>query len=220
MGVMETYSKKLIEVDLTSKTATTWKISEVLLRQYIGGTGLSAKILMDKTGPDTDPLGPENCLIFAAGPFTGTRVPSSGRHSVVAKSPLTGIWGESDVGGRWGTALAKAGYLALCITGNADTPVYIYIDDDMVEIRDAGNLWGKDTYALDTALTEMCGKKFHIVSIDPAGENKVPLAAIMHDGKAGRAAGRCGLGAVMGSKKLKAVAVRGSQAVQVVRPMN
>jgi aldehyde:ferredoxin oxidoreductase len=106
----------------------------------------------------------------------------------------------------------------LCITGSADTPVYIYIDDDMVEIRDAGNLWGKDTYALDTALTEMCGKKFHIVSIGPAGENKVPLAAIMHDGKAGRAAGRSGLGAVMGSKKLKAVAVKGSQAVQVVRP--
>ena len=169
---MEKYSKKLLEVDLTSKTAVAREISEDLLRQYIGGTGLSARILMDKTGPDTDPLGPENCLIFAAGPFTGTRVPSSGRHSVVAKSPLTGIWGESDVGGRWGTALAKAGYLALSITGSADTPVYINIDDDNVEIRGAGNLWGKDTYELDTVLKEMSGKKFHIASIGPAGENR------------------------------------------------
>ncbi len=213
---MEKYSKKLLEVDLTSKTWVTRKISEDVLRQYIGGTGLSAKILMDKTGPDTDPLGPENCLIFAVGPYTGTRVPSSGRHSVVAKSPLTGIWGESDVGGKWGTALAKAGYLVLNITGSSETPVYIYIDDDIVEIRDAGDLWGKDTYALDAALKEKIGKKFHIASIGPAGENQVPLAAVMHDGRSGRAAGRSGLGAVMGSKRLKAVAVKGSQAVQVV----
>ena len=176
--MMEAHSKKLLEVDLTSKTAVAREISEDLLRQYIGGTGLSARILMDETGPDTDPLGPENCLIFAAGPFTGTRVPSSGRHSVVAKSPLTGIWG---------TALAKAGYLSLSITGSSDTPAYITIDDDNVEIRGAGNLWGKDTYELDTVLKEMSGKKFHIASIGPAGENQVPLAAIMHDGLAGRA---------------------------------
>lgn len=215
---MENYSKKILEVDLTSKTAVAREISEEVLKQYIGGTGLSARILMEKTGPGTDPLGPDNCLVFATGPFTGTRVPSSGRHSVVAKSPLTGIWGESDVGGRWGTALAKAGYLALSITGSAADPVYLYIDDDIVEIRDAGDLWGKDTYELDAALKAICGNKFHIASIGPAGENLVPLAAVMHDGKAGRAAGRSGLGAVMGSKKLKAVVVRGSRTVQVMRP--
>lgn len=215
---MEYSTKKLLEIDLTSREVHVEKIHRNVIREYIGGTGIGAKMLMEQTGDDTDPLGADNCLIFAVGPFTGTRVPSSGRHSVVAKSPLTGIWGESDIGGHWGTAFAKAGYLALNIKGCADESVYIYIEDDKVEIRSANHLWGKDTYEADELLKKACDKKVQIASIGPAGEKKVPMAAIMHDGKHGRAAGRSGLGAVMGSKNLKAVVVHGTQSPYVARP--
>jgi len=211
------FTWKILRIDLSSKSINTITISEDTLRKYVGGSGLGAKILMEETSGNTDPLGPENILIFMTGPFTGTRIPSSGRHAVLAKSPLTGIWGESDVGGRWGTALKKAGYDGVIINGCADKPVYIYISDKDVAIRDASYLWGMDTYEIDEKLKEQFATKIQVASIGPAGENLVPMASIMHDGKHGRAAGRTGLGAVMGSKKLKAIVVFGNKKTTIAR---
>jgi len=141
------------------------------------------------------------------GPLTGSTVPTSNRFAVTARSPKTGIWGESDCGGHWGAALKRAGLDGLLVVGRADAPVYLWVEDGQAEIRDAADLWGVDTYDL-----ELPGQ---VVCIGPAGENLIPMAAIMHDGRNGRAAGRCGLGAVMGSKHLKAIAVRGTGRITV-----
>jgi len=147
-------------------------------------------LLYEETGPGPDPLGPENLLIFMTGPYTDTKVPTSGRHAVVTKSPLTGIWAESDIGGSWGTALKGAGIDGLVVKGIAPKPVYIWIDEGTVEIRQAGHLWGKDTYQLDDLIKAKTHPKAEVASIGPAGENMVKFASIMSDGKDGRAAGR------------------------------
>lgn len=184
-------------------------------RSYLGGAGLAARILYDETGAATEPLGPDNPLVFAVGPFTGTRIPMTGRHHVAARSPLTGLWGESDCGGAWGWELKAAGWDALVVTGQAAKPVYIWIDGDKVEIRDAAHLWGVDCYAIEGQVRAETSPQAQVTSIGPAGERLVLLAAIMADGTHGRAAGRCGMGAVMGSKRLKAIAVRGARRVAV-----
>jgi len=209
------YAAKLLTVDLAKKLVKVEGLDEALARKYIGGSGLAAKILYDETGPETDPLGPSNPLIFMTGPFTGTRVPLSGRHAVVAKSPLTGLWGESDVGGKWGVELKKAGYDGAVFRGKAEKPVYVWVCNGAVEIRDAGHVWGLDAYVLDEALKKETDGKAVVSGIGPAGERLARIAAVMTDGKDGRAAGRCGLGAVMGSKNLKAVVVRGTGRVEV-----
>ena len=163
----------------------------------------------------TGPLSPENPLIFAVGPLTGTRIPMTGRHVVAARSPLTGLWGESDCGGAWGWELKAAGFDALVVTGQAAGPVYLWIDGDTVEVRDAAHLWGLDCYEIEGRVRAETSPQAQVSAIGPAGEKLVRLAAIMHDGSHGRAAGRCGLGAVMGSKRLKAIAVRGDRRVAV-----
>ena len=200
---------RFLDVDLTTGSVAPRIISEEDQARYLGGSGLAAKILAQETGSRTDPLGPDNRLIFALGPFTGTRVPCSGRHHIVAKSPLTGIFGESDVGGRFGTELAKTGVQGLVLRGQAQSPVLLYISQEVAELRDASSLWGLDTFATEAALKEDLGGSMQAACIGPAGERMVPLAAIMHDGVHARAAGRCGLGAVMGSKNLKAVVASG-----------
>ncbi|MCX8191358.1 MAG: aldehyde ferredoxin oxidoreductase, partial [Nitrososphaerales archaeon] len=201
------YVGKIARIDLSKSIIREERIPDSILRMYIGGSGLGAKILYDETGAGTDPFSPENRLIFMTGPLTGTKVPLSGRHQVVSKSPLTGIYGEADVGGFWGAELKKAGYDGLIIQGKAEKPTYIWICDGSITLRNAEHLWGMDTYDLDEVLKKETDGKAVVASIGPAGERLARIAAIMHDGKDARAAGRCGLGAVMGSKNLKAIVV-------------
>jgi aldehyde:ferredoxin oxidoreductase len=203
------YISKVLRVDLSAGTFTIQTFGEDVLRKYIGGSGLGTKILFDETDQHTDPLGPENRLIFMTGPIVGTRALNSGRYHVVTKSPLTGIYGESNSGGTFGPALKYAGYDGIVFIGISPKPVYLWIEDGKPELRDAAFLWGKDTYAVDEVLKAELGQDITACSIGPAGEKLVRIASIMNDGVDGRAAGRCGVGAVMGSKRLKAIAVRG-----------
>lgn len=212
------YMGQILWIDLTRSEVRRDSLSEDWLEAFIGGSGLGAKYLYEMTDERTDPLGPENPLIFLTGPFTGTPVPLSGRHAVVSRSPLTTIFGESDVGGTWGAALKKAGYDGIIVTGRAERPVYLWVNEDRVEIREASHLWGRDTYEVDILLKSETHREAVISAIGQAGENQVPLASIMTDGKDGRAAGRCGMGAVMGAKYLKAIAVYGTRKVEVFRP--
>jgi len=209
------YWSKILWVNLTDGTSKVEELPEETLRSYIGGSGLGARLLYDLTGPETAPLGPDNPLIFATGPFCGTMVPTAGRHHIIARSPLTGIWGESDVGGSWGTQFKRCGYDALVVTGRAARPTYLWITNDGVELRDASHVWGRDTYEVDETLRRETDAEATVMTIGVAGENQVHLAAILTDGKDGRAAGRCGLGAVMGSKRLKAVVALGRQSIPV-----
>lgn len=212
------YLGKVLSVDLSSSKIYIHDLSEEWANKFIGGSGLGAKFLYEMTDEKTDPLGPENPLIFMTGPFTGTSVPLSGRHAVVARSPLTGIFGESDVGGTWGANLKRAGFDGLIITGRSEKPVYLWIQNGRGEIRDAYHLWGKDTYEIEPILQEETDKKAVVSAIGQAGENMVLFSAIMTDGKDGRAAGRCGMGAVMGSKNLKAIVVYGEGDIPVYNP--
>jgi aldehyde:ferredoxin oxidoreductase len=198
---------KLIYIDLTNKKIEYREISEEQQKKYIGGSGMGARILYDETSSDTDPLGEDNLLIFMTGPLTGTPVPTSGRHEIIAKSPLTGIYGEGDVGGTFGYTLKTCGYDGIVIKGCSEDPIYILINQDEVQIKDARELWGKDTYQTDEVLKNRYGKDLSVGCIGPAGENLVPLANIVFDGKDARVGGRGGLGAVMGSKKIKGIAV-------------
>ena len=149
------------------------------------------------------------------GPFAGTNIPTSGRHAVVTKSPLTGIWTESDVGGSWGYEFKKTGFDGIIIQGKANKPVYLWLHDGLLEIKDAQHVWGKDTYEIDSILREETEHNAVTQSIGIAGENMVSFASIMTDGYHARAAGRGGVGAVMGSKKLKAIVVKGNKDVKV-----
>jgi aldehyde:ferredoxin oxidoreductase len=206
---------RFLYCDLTHASLRDREIPGEDMRSFLGGSGLAAKMLLEETGPQTDPLGPDNILIFANGPMTGTGVPCSGRHGIVAKSPLTGIFGESDVGGRWGTTLSRTGYDGIVFRGRAASPALLLVSEEGVEIRSAEHLWGLDTYETAREIKGSVGQKTEAACIGPAGERQVPVAAIMHDASHARAAGRCGLGAVMGSKNLKAVVVQGGKSPQV-----
>jgi aldehyde:ferredoxin oxidoreductase len=208
---MGTQLGKLLEIDLASGAISTRAIDEGLLGDYLGGSGLAAKLFFDDgVPPDYDPLGPENNLYIVTGPLTGSGMPATPRFSVAAKSPLTGIWGEANSGGNFGPALKFAGWDGVVVRGQSGKPVLLVIEDDKVELQDAANLWGKDTYETADALAaKFEGKpQARAISIGPAGENLVKYAAVC-DGKHDYA-GRTGIGAVMGSKKLKAIVVRGS----------
>jgi len=205
------YHGKLLRIDLTKRKVETQVLDEQLLEEYVGGVGLGAKILYEETTPDTDPLGPDNMLIAFTGPYTGTRVPSSSRHHLVARSPLTGLFGESDVGGSWGVHFKKTGFDGIAVTGKADSPVYLWIHDEGVEIRDARPIWGKDSYESARWLKSETTERASAAVIGPAGERLVKVASIPHIGNIVRAAGRTGLGAVMGSKNLKAMVVFGTK---------
>ena len=208
---MGTQLGKLLEVDLSSGAISTRALDETLLGDYLGGSGLAARLFVDDgVPPGCDPLGPENNLYVVTGPLTGSGMPATPRFGVAAKSPLTGIWGEANSGGNFGPALKFAGWDGIVVRGQSDKPVLLVIEDDKVELQDAADLWGKDTYETADALAEKFeGKpRARSVTIGPAGENLVKYAAVC-DGKHNYA-GRTGLGAVMGSKKLKAIVVRGS----------
>ncbi len=206
---------RVLEIDLSKKELKKYRLDEEIVKKYIGGSGVAAKLLINMTDKNTDPLGPENVLIFASGIFAGTNVPSSGRHAVVTKSPLTGIFCESDVGGYWGTMVRKAGYDFVLFTGKAEKPVYVWINEGDIEIRDAGHIWGKDTFETDLIVKNETDNRAVTAAIGRAGEKMVSIAGIMHDGAEARAAARCGVGAVMGSKNLKAVVVYGTMDIPV-----
>jgi aldehyde:ferredoxin oxidoreductase len=204
----------ILEVDLTHKSVRKVGLSEQLAYSYLGQAGINARMLYDRVSSDTDPLSPEAPLIFGVGPLGGTLAPCSGRFSVTFKSPLTGIFGDSNCGGHWAPELKMAGYDHIVITGKAKHPVYLWIDNDQVEIRDARSIWGKNTWETEELIREdVMERTAQVACIGPAGENLVRFAAIICN-KA-RAAARCGPGSVMGSKNLKAIAVRGDRGVYV-----
>ncbi len=208
------WSGTILKVDLTGGTVQRAALTEDLAYQYLGQAGINARILYDLVGPGTDPFSPNAPLIFGAGPLAGTLAPCSGRFSVTFKSPLTGIFGDSNCGGHWGSELKMAGYDHIVITGRSEYPVYLWIDNDKVEIRDARALWGQDTWATDDLVKQDVGERTaQVLCIGPAGENLVRFAAIICN--LARAAARCGPGAVMGSKNLKAIAVRGDRGIHV-----
>jgi aldehyde:ferredoxin oxidoreductase len=205
---MNGYTGTVLRVDLSRRTLSQEPLNQAWARDFIGASGLAARYLYDMIDASTDPLGPENPLIWMTGLLTGTRTPSASRSALCARSPLTGIWGEANIGGFTGTALRNAGYDGLIITGRAETPVYLYIDGERAELRDARPFWGLDTFQTQEQIAQAVGdKQTHVQCIGPAGENLVRYAAIITG--EGRAAGRTGMGAVMGSKRLKAIAVRG-----------
>jgi len=209
------YFMKIAEINLDSEQISYLKLEEKEVKKFIGGSGIGAKLLYDYTDHKTDPLGSENVLIFMTGPLTGTKAFSSDRFEVITKSPLTGIYAESDCGGRWGEGLKNCGLDGIIIKGKAKKPVYITIKDEEIKIKDASGLWGKDTFATDALIKEEMGPNSHVVCIGKAGENLVKFACIINEGKHGRAAGRAGVGAVMGSKNLKAIGVLGTKEVKI-----
>jgi aldehyde:ferredoxin oxidoreductase len=207
---MKGYNGRILRVNLTTCKYLVEEPSEDFYKRYLGGRGFIIHTLLTEVPKGIDPLGNENKLIFALGPITGCPLPGSGRNSIGAKSPLTGGFGESEVGGYWGAALKRAGYDAIIIEGNSPNPVYLWIDNGRVEIRDASRLWGLEIAATEKAIKEeLADEKIRTAIIGPAGEKLVRYACIAND--ISHYAGRTGLGAVMGSKKLKAIALRGSR---------
>ncbi|MHB1006714.1 MAG: aldehyde ferredoxin oxidoreductase family protein [Chloroflexota bacterium] len=207
------YVGQLLRVNLTNKTVTKEPLREDWARDFVGGVGYSARLLYEELKPGVDPLGPDNKLSFMTGPVIGTMIPAASRCSVCAKSPYTGSFFHSIFGGFFGPELKFAGYDGLVVEGKADKPVFLWIDDDTVELRDAAHLWGRDPFEAQKIIREEIGdEEIHIATIGKAGEDLTPFAMILLDI---RAAGRGGIGAVMGSKNLKAIAVRGTGSVQV-----
>jgi len=214
---MDGYIGKILRVDLGSGDIWDEPLNERYARNFVGGSGLAARYIYDMVDDTTDPLGPDNPLIFMTGPLVGTAMPSAGRCSVCALSPLTSIWGESNTGGFFGPELRFAGFDGIIITGRAQHPTWLSIIEGRAELHDGTRLWGLDSYATQEQVRETLGDSaVRVACIGPAGENLVKMAAVMNDH--GRAAGRTGMGAVMGAKNLKAVAVRGSVAVPLADP--
>jgi len=209
--MMKGWTGKILRVDLSKQTYKTEDLDLETQRLYLGGHGVATKILMDEMDPKVDPLSPENKLIFSIGPLTGTVAPLGSRYMVTTKSPLTGLLGFGNSGGFFGPAMRNAGYDHIIFEGKSDKPVYMLVSDEGVEFKDASHIWGKDTHETEDIIrkeTKDSGKRVRIACIGPAGERLSLIAAIMNDKH--RAAARCGIGAVMGSKNLKALAVRGS----------
>ncbi len=207
----------ILRVDLTRGNVTKEPLRLDWAEEYIGGRGLAARYLYEEMDPSVDALGPDNKLIMATGPLTGTNASCGSRYMVVTKGPLTGAITTSNSGGHWGPELKFAGYDMVIVEGRSDRPCYLLVDDDRVEIRDASNVWGKVVSDTEDAIRDETGMpELRVAGIGPAGENLVRFACIVNDKH--RAAGRSGVGAVMGSKNLKAIAVRGNQGVRVARP--
>ncbi|MEM2892047.1 MAG: aldehyde ferredoxin oxidoreductase family protein [Thermoplasmata archaeon] len=208
------YVGKVLRVDLTNEKITTEPLNREWAKLHIGGKGLGARYLFEELKPGIDPLSPDNILMIWTGPLTGTMVPLTSRYVVITKSPLTGTFLDSYAGGYFAPELKYAGFDGVIITGKAKKPVYLWIKDGKAEIRDAKNLWGKDTYATEALIRKETGEsKARVASIGPAGEKLALIASITSD--LTRNAGRGGGGAVFGSKNLKAVAVRGTLGLEV-----
>ncbi|MGD2066124.1 MAG: aldehyde ferredoxin oxidoreductase family protein [Candidatus Bathyarchaeota archaeon] len=211
------FTGKILRVNLDKATTSNETIEETFYRRHFGGRGLISYILLKELEPKIDPLGPENKLIFACGPVTGAPVSGSGRNSVGAKSPLTGAYGEAEAGGFWGAELKRAGFDAIIVEGKASSPVYLWINDQKVELKDASSLWGLEIReSQKTIQKELDNTRVRLAQIGPGGEKLVRYASVIND--MNHVAGRCGMGAVMGSKNLKAVVVKGTKRVPVSKP--
>ena len=211
------YTGKAAVIELSSGKVTNLEISEELKREYLGGRGFIAKWLFDWVAPETDPLGEENILIFATGPLTGTLAPTGARIAIGAKAPETGIWSIGNAGGNFGAQLKRAGFDALILKGKSPERIYIHITDGKIIIKPADYLWGTDTVQIDSAIKkELRDWELSIACIGPAGENLAPVATVIVDRV--RSGGRGGLGAVMGSKNLKAIAVHGHSNINIYNP--
>ena len=214
MGTLSGYTGTMLRVDLTARTIKEEPTDPDTARAFIGGAGYATRVIHDEVPADADPLGPENKLLFMTGPWTATTFPTTARYEVCTKSPLTNMWLATSSAGWWARDFKMTGYDGLIVEGVADSPVYLWIDDGKAEIRDASALWGLDSDQTQEAIRKELGdEKIKVSCIGQAGEMQIPLACIMNDEQ--RAAGRGGSGAVMGSKKLKAVAVRGTRRVEV-----
>ncbi|MBS4021028.1 MAG: aldehyde ferredoxin oxidoreductase family protein [Dethiobacter sp.] len=211
------YAGNILRINLTTGSITKEELPVDEAKAFIGGRGLGGKMLAAEIPAGTDPLGPENKIFFITGPLTATSAPTSGRYMVVTKSPLNNVIASSNSGGYWGAELKFAGYDMVIVEGKAKEPVYISIRDEQVEIHPASKLWGKQTSeVVDELIAEFGDPRARVLNIGPAGENLSPIAAVMND--RWRAAGRSGVGAVLGAKNLKAIIVRGSGKVQVAQP--
>ncbi|MFH1381950.1 MAG: aldehyde ferredoxin oxidoreductase family protein [Chloroflexota bacterium] len=209
------YKTSIARIDLNREKSEIVEVDSSVLRKYIGGAGLAARILWDETSPTTDPFSPENRLMFMVGPLTG-KVPLSSRAIICALSPANNAWGEATMGGSWPAEFSNTGLSGIVVSGRAKKPVYIYINNQEVRIEDARHLWGKDTFETSDRLQEATDKKAIVAAIGRAGERLVRMAGIFADGRYARPAARCGLGAVMGSKNLKAVVVRGTKKPKII----
>jgi len=210
------YRGKTLVIDLSTSKIQQKATEMNMITAFLGGRGWAIKYLFDHLETGIDPLSQENILAICLGPLTGTVAPSTARYTIAAKSPLTGGIGFSNAGGHFGPELAYAGYDAIFIHGRAKNPVYLFINDEDVELRSAEHLWGKDTWKTDELLKEELGEDVQVLSIGQGGENLVRYAAILNN--LSRAAARTGIGAVMGSKNLKAIAVQGTHSVEVASP--
>jgi aldehyde:ferredoxin oxidoreductase len=207
----------ILKIDLSTGQTGDFLIPPDWERLFLGGSSLAARLLYPFLTPDLDPLAPASPLLFLNGPLSGTIGPAVGRFVVCGKSPATGLWAESNCGGSWGAELRFCGYDGLWITGRADSPVYLWLDDGRLEVRDAAAVWGRDTYESQAIIKNEIGlPNAHVLTIGPAGETGVLFAGLFCDH--GRTAGRTGLGAVAGSKNLKAIAVKGSKKIPLALP--
>ena len=204
------YFGKILWVDLTKMECREEEPDDEIYQKYLGGYGLGVYYIYTRITPNCDPLGPDNILGFCPGLLTGTFAPFTGRYMVCGKSPLTGGWGDANSGGKFGPAIKRVGYDAIFITGMAENPIYLYIDDETQELRDASDLWGKNTKETQNLLETKHGK-CDVASIGLGGEQKSLVAGIVNDSS--RLASRSGLGAAMGSKRLKAICIKGTQKI-------
>ncbi|NIN52019.1 MAG: aldehyde ferredoxin oxidoreductase, partial [Nitrososphaeria archaeon] len=208
---------KILRVDLSKDRISFDEPEESFYRRYFGGRGLIAYFLLKELEPWVDPLSSSNKLIFACGPLTGAPISGSGRNSVGAKSPLTGAYGEAEAGGFWGTELKRAGFDAIIVEGKASSPVYLWVRDGNVEVKDASHLWGLEIKkSRETLRKDLEDSSVKVAQIGPGGEKMVRYASVING--MSHVAGRCGMGAVMGSKNLKAIVVSGSRDVSVSDP--
>ncbi|HAX98549.1 MAG TPA: aldehyde ferredoxin oxidoreductase [Candidatus Atribacteria bacterium] len=208
------YWERVLRINLSDRTIKEESISEVVWKKILGGAGYGAKVLHEEVTEKIGALDPENRIIFASGPFQATQQSGAAKFCIISRSPLTGIFGETTAGAGWGIELKKAGYDAIIIQGKSDTPVYLQIYDRKAEIKDAREFWGRDAYtASDHILKEIGDQKSSIACIGQAGEKQVAIACVVVDKHS--FGGRCGLGAVMGSKNLKAIVVRGTQSIPI-----
>ena len=208
------YCGKILVADLSKKETSILPLDVSIASKFLGGSSYASRLLYDLIDPKTDPLGPDNMLLFMTGPLTGTLAPSTGRHVVCGKSPITGLWGESHAGGHFGERLRASGFDGILIKGLSDTPVTLQIKNGEAEILPADDLWGMTTSDTQESLKKNNGR-MQVSCIGPAGENLVKFASIVNDE---RVAARCGMGAVMGSKKLKAITVNGSNSILLASP--
>lgn len=211
---MNGYHGRFLKVDLNEKKTQEMPLPEDDLRKFIGGATLAARLIYDYVEKGMDPLAPQSPIVFSTGPFTGTSIPMVSRYAVSGISPLTGYWGEATSGGAFPFRLKGSGYDGIFIIGKADSPVYLYIDNATAHIKDASHLWGRDSYETQEIIKKELGQgKLGVACIGSAGERQIKFASIIND--RGRAAGRCGLGALMGSKNLKAVAAAGNMKTDI-----